>query len=313
MRKKVIQNNFPHKKESKNVLVAFGGAMSGVFGAGVVNYIKDTNRHHEFDAFYGVSAGAHNIAYMLSDNTKQGAHVYFDHLSSSKFIDKSASKHYFKTFLKSSIGFNHEVPDLINLDYVEEVQKNIIPLNINEVVKYSQPFNMRVFNHSTKQTEWVDGKTNTLLKLKATSALTPLYYKTITINNNEYSDSIIESNLVDDVLLDHLAHIDQSEYNILCIFNTPIKGYLSFGYSFQSLLWSLVLSLHFRHLFYMRKARTRKHFNNLVKLLDQENVNFIEGVQECSAVEQNQDKLQQIYKDGYEQAKKYFEQQENVL
>ena len=51
-------------KKPDCIFVFFGGAMSGVFGAGVVKVLQQMNFYNRIQRIYSVSAGAHNGSYL---------------------------------------------------------------------------------------------------------------------------------------------------------------------------------------------------------------------------------------------------------
>jgi len=53
-----------------------GGAMAGVFSAGVVTKFQELDIYDKIEAVYGASAGALNAAYFLTKQTKFGLDIY---------------------------------------------------------------------------------------------------------------------------------------------------------------------------------------------------------------------------------------------
>lgn len=64
------------------IIVIEGGAMLGVFGAGVVTSFQQADMYGRVHSVYGASAGAHDLAYFLaaqkdSRQTKIGSSIYY--------------------------------------------------------------------------------------------------------------------------------------------------------------------------------------------------------------------------------------------
>lgn len=74
--------------KEKAVLYVGGGAMAGVFGAGVVTRLQEVNAYENFSHAYGASAGAFDIAYFLAKQTRKGSSIYWEDLTKG-FIIKS--------------------------------------------------------------------------------------------------------------------------------------------------------------------------------------------------------------------------------
>ena len=68
-------------KNKKVVLYFGGGAMSGVFGAGVITALEKENIYDKVKAVYGASAGAFNAAYFLTKQTELGSSIYYEDLT----------------------------------------------------------------------------------------------------------------------------------------------------------------------------------------------------------------------------------------
>jgi predicted patatin/cPLA2 family phospholipase len=68
-------------------LVVEGGAMRGVFSAGVDVGLEELGLTAVFDEVYGTSAGAINAAYFLAGQAAYGATIYYEDINNSRFIN----------------------------------------------------------------------------------------------------------------------------------------------------------------------------------------------------------------------------------
>ncbi len=121
-KKSFLERKDDYHKKTKPVLIFSGGAMLGIFGAGVgvaLNYLGLTNA---FDVVVGVSAGAANAAYFLADQCKFGLTIYLEELTRKEFYNP------------------WRVWKMVNVDYVGEVLRDIKPLNIEAVRKSRSQF-----------------------------------------------------------------------------------------------------------------------------------------------------------------------------
>jgi predicted patatin/cPLA2 family phospholipase len=67
-------------------LVVEGGCMRGVISAGAVTALEHLHLAQQFDAVYGVSAGAFDGAYMLAGQAAMGTTIYFEDLPAARFV-----------------------------------------------------------------------------------------------------------------------------------------------------------------------------------------------------------------------------------
>jgi predicted patatin/cPLA2 family phospholipase len=71
----------------KLALVVEGGAMRGVFSAGVDVGLEELGLTRVFDEVYAASAGAINAAYFLAGQAAYGATIYYEDINNRQFID----------------------------------------------------------------------------------------------------------------------------------------------------------------------------------------------------------------------------------
>jgi predicted patatin/cPLA2 family phospholipase len=68
-------------------LTVQGGGMRGVVSAGMLTALDDLGLAHAFDAIYASSSGAMNGAYFLTGHAWRRLRIYWDYLTTSRFID----------------------------------------------------------------------------------------------------------------------------------------------------------------------------------------------------------------------------------
>lgn len=109
-------------------LVVEGGAMRGVYSGAVLVALEELGFTQVFDAVYAESAGAVNAAYFLSGQAASGIRIYLDHLTSLRFANPL------------------RVGRMLDIDYVMQVVRNIIPLNVEAILTSRSAFYIAITN-----------------------------------------------------------------------------------------------------------------------------------------------------------------------
>lgn len=160
-------------QEGLNALVVEGGAMRGIFAAGVLDAFLKEN-FNPFDMCIGVSAGATNLSGYLAKMYKRNCKIIMNYSTRQEFID-------IKRFLKGG--------DLLDLDWLWDVSLTEIGLNIGEIINYQGNYLVGVTNAQTGKPEYFQPDRENLNHiLKASSAIPILYKEVIQINGTDYVD-----------------------------------------------------------------------------------------------------------------------------
>lgn len=110
-------------------LTVQGGGMRGVVSAAMLTALDDLGLSHAFDAIYASSSGAMNGAYFLSGDGWRRLRIYWDYLTTSRFIDL---RRYFKG-------------NIIDLKYTfETVLAQLEPLDYNTVLHSDVPLHIAI-------------------------------------------------------------------------------------------------------------------------------------------------------------------------
>jgi len=164
------------------IIVVEGGGMTVGFGIGALESLQKEHIYSRIHSLYGSSAGAHDVAYFLGKQSHLGGEVPIEYLNKNKFIKK---KKIFK-FIKSLIlGKKY---NLMNIDYLINIEKHINRLNIHSVKNSPIKLYFRVFNIDSLESEIIDGKKHLFDGLKASSTCIPYFNDLVRINNNPYID-----------------------------------------------------------------------------------------------------------------------------
>ena len=189
MRKK---ESLDYKMKDKFVLLLGGGAMSGVFGGGIVTALQEMDIYDRIEAVYGGSAGAMNGAYFLARQTRLGATIYYEEMANGFLFPWNIPAGIFHRFWSR---FFHSIPperqiNAVDLDYIFDVIKNKKALDVRRVKEQDIPFYVRVLNVETGETESIDVRTvdDVIGLLKASSSVVPYYFPHEKINGCTYVD-----------------------------------------------------------------------------------------------------------------------------
>ena len=155
-------------------LVVEGGGMRGVLSAGSLLSIDLLGFRDCVDVVYAVSAGSVNAAYFLSGQGVEGITIYFDDVSSRRFINPWRPW------------------KMVDVDFVfDEVVQTVKPLKEAAILGCPQEFYVTATDVSTGQNVMLNTKSGCASisrYLKASSALPVLYNRSIQIGNQRYMD-----------------------------------------------------------------------------------------------------------------------------
>jgi predicted patatin/cPLA2 family phospholipase len=110
-------------------LAVEGGGMRGVVSAAMLAALDDLGFADTIDAVYACSSGAINGAYYLAGETWYPLTIYFDDLTTTRFVD-----------LRRAFGKE----PILNIDYAFEILKDVKPLDYEYVLKSPTSFNIAI-------------------------------------------------------------------------------------------------------------------------------------------------------------------------
>jgi predicted patatin/cPLA2 family phospholipase len=131
LRKRKQEGSVPGMRSdsAKLGLAVEGGGMRGVVSAAMLTALDDLGFADAIDAVYACSSGAINSAYYLAGETWYPLTIYFDDLTSTKFVDLR------RAFGKESI---------LDIDYAFEILKDVKPLDYEYVLKSPTSLNISI-------------------------------------------------------------------------------------------------------------------------------------------------------------------------
>ena len=273
---------------TKIALVLEGGAMRGLYTAGVLDVFLDNNIN--IDGIIGVSAGA-----------LFGANYY----SKQRGRALRYNKKYCKDKRYISIHSLITTGNIVNKDFAfYKVTNELDPFDDEEFIKTNKDFYVVITNVETGSSEYINIKNSTVKNLevlRATSAM-PIVSKMVEINNHKYLDGA----LADSIPV--TKAIDMGYDKIIVILTRPLE----YRKKPFSKLESLFIKLKYRKYPKLVKAILNRYSNYnecLEKIIDLESKKEIFVIRpsrdlNISRLEKDECKLQEVYDLGINDAKK---------
>ena len=189
--------------EQKLIIYVGGGAMAGVFGAGVLYALAEQKVYDKVEAIYGVSAGAMDAAYFLSEQKEIGPSIYCEDLTHHFLYPGNLLKEIWQIF---KYHFFHKLfkkkANVIDIDYVMQLVTGKKRLDIDKVFDNKPELFIQVFNLDSEKTEFIKtNKDNIFNLLRATICVAPLWWGVAQIGNSNYLDGAIKDPLVIEYLI----------------------------------------------------------------------------------------------------------------
>jgi predicted patatin/cPLA2 family phospholipase len=131
LRKRKAENSTVGSRSdpAKLGLAVEGGGMRGVVSAAMLTALDDLGFAPAIDAVYACSSGAINAAYYLAGETWFPLSIYFDDLTTTKFVD-----------LRRAFGRQ----SILNIDYAFDILENIKPLDYEFILTSPARFNIAI-------------------------------------------------------------------------------------------------------------------------------------------------------------------------
>ena len=145
----------------KTALVIEGGAMRGIFSAGIMDqFLEDS--FNPFDMVIGVSAGSINAAAYLADHMGRNFEVYTNYSLHPDYIS-------LRNFLKG----NH----YIDLDWLWDVTERDLPINTDLLFKKNIDFEIGFTRNDSGEAFFLNPNAENLSHYLKASCTIPLFYR----------------------------------------------------------------------------------------------------------------------------------------
>lgn len=156
-----------------SALIVEGGAMRGVYSCGILDYFLDHD-FSPFDSFWGVSAGASNLAAFLAKMPRRNRQIYTDYSCRGNFITPWQ-------FLRGG--------NLMDLDWMWQITLHELGMDIEALQAEKRPFFLGVTHRQSGQAEYHCPTVDRLIDtMKASSAVPIVYRNGVTLAGQDYVD-----------------------------------------------------------------------------------------------------------------------------
>ncbi|MBU8771165.1 patatin-like phospholipase family protein [Cytobacillus oceanisediminis] len=270
-------------------LVLEGGGMRGVYTAGVLEYFLEQDL--SFPYVIGVSAGACNAASYLSKQKGRNRIVNVDYITDPRYI---SWRNYFKS------------RQFFGMDFIfDEIPNKLVPFHYDEFYKNESEFVIGTTDCHTGKPVYFSKKDygkDMLKVLKASSSL-PFIAPEVDFNSRVLLDGGIS-----DPIPIKKAQQDGLKKNIVILTRNR-------GYSKKPSKFTFMVKRKYPHYAGLQKALAERFwtYNETLRYVEQEEKNgtvLVIQPQEPLTVgrmERNPQKLEKLYLQGYEDARKSFE------
>jgi predicted patatin/cPLA2 family phospholipase len=205
----------------KFILYLGGGAMSGVYGAGVLKKIYDSGMVDKIESIYAGSVGALNAAYLLSNQTELGPTIYWDDLKRNFIFPKNIFlgtldliiNRWFKQVPKE------KAHNVVEINYLYHLIKFAKSIDVKSLFANPIDLYIKVLNIESGDIKYIRVQDYHNLELiKAAVALKPYFFEEVFLKDGNYIDGTIKEPIGLSYLLEkHPGH------KIVVILNEPIK------------------------------------------------------------------------------------------
>lgn len=266
-------------------LVLEGGAMKGIYTAGVLDFFLD--KEIDFSSCYGVSAGSCNMCSYLSKQRKRGYRVNINYLG---------NKRYCSMYSLLTTG------DLFGKDMCYDLIPNYLdPYDFETFNQYEGKAYAVVTNIRTGEAEYLQLKDmhEDILAVRASSSM-PLVSRNVKIGNEVYLDGGIS-----DSIPIKKSIRDGNQKNVVVL--TKEIGFRREPASASQLALIKARYVRYPKVYELMKARDRI-YNATLDFLEEQEKNgkvFVIRPQKKSAVsrvEKDEKKLKALYEEGYRDA-----------
>ena len=269
-------------------LILEGGGMKGAYTSGVLDYFLE--KELEFSDCYGVSAGAVNLCSFLSKQKKRGFRSLTEYMGNSRYCG-----------LYSLITDGNIVNSQFSMDLIPNY---LLPFDRETYDKYAGKAYAVVTNIETGEPEYLSIKQmpRGLRVVQASTAL-PLVFQTVDIDGKLYMDGGIA-----DAIPIRKSILDGNRKNVIIL--TKERGYLRKPATGLSLIR---MRYHkYPKIYEVMKERHNTYNETMeyIRRLEKEGKVFViqpKVKSDVSRLEKNEEKMQNLYDSGYEDARACFD------
>lgn len=183
-------------RETPHALVVEGGAMRGIFSAGVLDHFLDVN-YTNFDFCLGVSAGSTSLTSWLSHQKKRTYTVITDYSCRPEFIS-------FKRFIKGG--------HWLDLDWLWRITIDEIPIDNSTLFAQNIPFYVVTTNINTGKAHYIQATPDNIVELLKASCSVPLAYRNFPIIEEQ---SMTDGGVADSIPVEKAYQMGAKEITVI--------------------------------------------------------------------------------------------------
>ena len=266
----------------KSALCLQGGAMRGVFTAGVLDAFIDNDI--EFSDVYGISSGSKAMQYYPS---KQRGYSYMSDIEASKCENM---------FNMGNLILGLPV---IDMDYyIKEIRNKKFPLDYKSVLESYTKLHIGCTNINTGKIEYFPSNDPNFLEALVASCSLPVLQPIVKIRDNEYLDGGLSETIPFKTAFnegfDKVVSVSTRHKGYRAIENHTFDFAYSMKYANYPNLLSLLKNMH---------TKENEYYTELEKLESEGKMIVIRPSYEVDVdrLERDQNKLKRLYEDGYNQ------------
>lgn len=272
-------------------LVLEGGGMKGFYTAGVLDLLLD--KGIEFSSIYGVSAGACHMSSFVAKQRERARDICLDYLETSSYCG-------IKSLLTTGDLFNAKI-------CYELVPEHLNPFDYEAYLQYTGKAYAVVTNIVTGHPEYLqvkDMKTD-IIYVRASASL-PLVSRNVKIGEKLYLDG----GIADAIPVRKSIH-DGNQKNLVIM--TKEEGYVREPASRANLALIKAAYLKYPKVYELMKNR-HIAYNSTLSYLDERVKDGKAYVlrpsvkSDVGRIEKDEEKLMRLYREGYEDAQRHYEE-----
>jgi predicted patatin/cPLA2 family phospholipase len=283
-------------KERDVILILEGGAMAGIFSAGVVSAFEKANIYDRIESVYCASVGAQVGAHFISKKIIKTTEIYKEELLSkrSTFVHKLSIKEIIKKVFNLLVFRKHM--HLLDLEVLKKIQKTKSKINIKTIQNSQINFYVKIFDTKTLTTKLLDGKKNTYEAINISSHAAPYIYMK-TRYKHYYDGEIMPDNKYLEIIKENpnkkiIYVMNERRTNLYSFIDLPIQ---IIHFIFKSRFFGLdFASYYLVHFFDTPTINKLKKYKNVSLIYPDLNIRLINP-----KINTNKKSLKYIYDHGF--------------
>lgn len=208
-------------EDKRFVVYLGGGAMSGVYSAGVLRGLHNLSLDSGIEAIYSGSVGSLNAAYLLSGQIELGPTIYWEDLERNFIFPENVFYGTLDLIVNRFIRKlePHKVRSVVDIDYAMRIVSGVKPLNMDNIQKNPTELFVKVLSLRTGRLVYLRFRDFPSFNLfRAAICIKPHFFGLAMVGDEYYIDGTIKESLGIGYLLDRYPN-----RKIVVVLNEPIE------------------------------------------------------------------------------------------